>query len=89
MADWDKDPSAVLDYVFDWSRWLADSETITTSTITVSSGITLDSSSNTTTTATAWISGGTVGRPYTVTDRIVTNQGRTDDRTITIRVTNR
>lgn len=89
MPDFSKDPDAVLDYTFDWSRWLAQSETITTSTVTVSAGITLNSSSNTTTTATAWVSGGTAGKPYTITDRIVTNQGRTDDRTITIRVTNR
>jgi len=41
-----KDPDAVLDYGFDWSDWLADGETISTSTWTVETGITKDSDSN-------------------------------------------
>lgn len=88
-ADFTKDPDAVLDYVWDWSQWLAGAETITSSTVAVSSGINLDSNTNTTTTATAWLSGGTNGIPYTATNRITTSSGRTDDRTITIRVTSR
>lgn len=87
--DWTKDPDAVLDYAFDWQYWLAGGETITTSTMTASPGITVDSSSNTTNRATVWLSGGNAGQPYTVTNRVVTSLGRTDDRTITIRVTNR
>ena len=88
-AAFTKDPQAVLDYVFDWTEWLATSETISTSTWTVTPGLTLDTSSNTIVTATAWISGGTPGIPYSVTNKIVTNQGRTDERSITIRVTDR
>lgn len=84
-----KDPDAVLDYIFDWSRWLAGNEEIVASNIEASAGINLDSQENTLTTATAWISGGTSGQPYTVTNRITTDLGRTDDRTITIRVTPR
>lgn len=89
MSIYVKDKDAVLDYKWDWAKWLAASETITTSTVTVPVGITKDSSTNTTTTATVWLSGGTVGQEYTVTDRIVTNQGRTDDRSITILVKER
>lgn len=88
-TDFIKDPDAVLDYMFDWSSWLSSGESITSSTMIVSSGINLDSSTNTSTKATAWISGGTSGQPYSVTNRITTSAGRTDDRTITIRVTDR
>lgn len=80
-----KDPDAVLDYVIDWSDWL-DSDTISTSDWTVETGITEDSDSNTTTTATIWLSGGTVNDRYIVTNRIVTVGGRTDDRSISIYV---
>lgn len=82
----DKDPSAVLDYEFDWSAWLAVSEIINSHTVTVPAGITRDSSSDTDTAVTAWLSSGTAGNTYTVTCQIVTNQARTDERSIVIRV---
>lgn len=88
-VDWTKDPDAVLDWLFDWSEWLATSETISASTMTVSPGLTLNTSTFGSTTATAWVSGGTPGQPYTLANRITTNQGRTDERTITIRVVQR
>lgn len=75
-----KDSDSVLDYQIDWSTWL-DTDTIVTSTWTVDSGITKDSNSNTTTTATIWLSGGTVGT-HACTNHIVTAGGREDDRTI-------
>jgi hypothetical protein len=80
-----KDPNAILDYQIDWSPWLG-ADTITTSVWTLPSGITQQSAANTTTTATIWLSGGTVGTKYLVTNRITTAGGRTDDRTITINV---
>lgn len=87
--DWTKDPNAVLDWVFDWSNWLLAGETITTSTFATTAGITVNSSSNTTTNTTVWLSGGNTGQIYSVTNTVVTTGGRTDDRTITIRVKNR
>lgn len=85
-----KDPSAVLDYRVDWATWLTASETITTSTWpVVPAGITKDSDTNTTTTATIWLSGGTLNTEYVITNRIVTNQGRTDERSITITIRDR
>lgn len=84
--DFVKDPDDVLDYSFDWSAWLSASETISTLVIEASPGITVDSNSSSSTVSTAWLSGGTAGFPYTVTHRITTNQGRTVDRTMTIRV---
>lgn len=90
MRTWDKDPQAVLDWAFDWTNWLATGETITgTPTITVESGLTKDSQSNTTTKVTVWLSGGTLATTYKVACRITTNQGRTDERTIGIRITDR
>jgi len=83
-----KDPDAVLDYQIDWLAWLG-SDTIATSTWTVGTGITKDSDTNTTTTATIWLSGGTVGTSYSATNRIVTALGRTDERTIQITVKNK
>jgi len=80
-----KDPDAVLDYTWDWEDWL-DSDTISSSSVIVESGLTADSDSNTTTTATVWLSGGTLGEDYKVTNRIVTAGSRTDDRTIIIKV---
>lgn len=88
-TDYLKDPDAVLDYSLDWTNWLEAGEIITASVVTVSAGITLDSDSFTDTRATAWISGGTTGVVYTVSSRITTNLSRIDERTITIRVTNR
>jgi len=83
-----KDPNAVLDYIWDWSDWLG-SDTISSSTVTAPTGLTVDSESNTTTTATVWLSGGTAGEDYDVVNRIITAGGRTEDRTITIQVRER
>lgn len=87
---YDKDPQAVLDYVWDWSNWLTTGDTISTATVTVATGdVVLDSDTNDDTTVTAWVSGGTVDTSATVTAQIVTAQGRTDERTITLWVRNR
>lgn len=81
-----KDPNAVLDYGYDWSKWLLSvDDTITSSTWTVT-GATADSDSHDDTTTTVWLSGGTVGTPIVATNRITTAGGRTDDRTLRIAV---
>ena len=86
-----KDPQAVLDYGFDWSGsgWLAVGETISTSNWTVEAGITKDSDTNDTTTTTIWLSGGTAGEDYTVTNTITTSASRTDERSIIVAVRER
>lgn len=84
----DKDPNSVLDYTENWATWLV-TDTITTSTWTLDAGITKDSDTNTTTTATAWISGGTAGNSYKAVNRIVTAGGRTADRTIIVNIVER
>ncbi|WP_432112857.1 hypothetical protein [Streptomyces sp. S1] len=89
MRVWTKDPQAVLDWAFNWSRWLSEDESISSATVTVDAGLTKDSQSNDTGTVTVWLSGGTLGVTYKVACRITTNQGRTDERTIGIRITDR
>lgn len=84
-----KDPDAVLDYMFDWSDWLASGETITDHTITGETGITVDSSTESAGKVTVWLSGGTAGENYKVACKITTSAGRTDERTIWIKVVER
>ena len=84
-----KDPSAVLDYVFDWTKWLAAAETITSHTVTVPTGLTLESSTAASGIVTVWISGGTAGTTYRVECLIVTTAGRTDERSLWITVQER
>jgi hypothetical protein len=80
-----KDPDAMLDYTNDWSDWL-DGDVISSSSWTADTGITVYGDSYDDETATAWISGGTVGTAYDITNQIVTAAGRTDERTIRITV---
>lgn len=85
-----KDADAVLDFGVDWSNWLEDGDTISSSSWTVTpSTITTDSTENTTTVAKIWLSGGLTGTTYTATNRIVTSDGRTEDRSIYIKVVER
>lgn len=80
-----KDPDAVLDYLVDWTDWLA-GDTIVTSTWIVPTGITKDTDTKTATAARIWLSGGTAETVYLVTNRVVTAGGRTNDRTLDIYV---
>ena len=84
-----KDPDATLDYSVDWGTWMESSETLSVSTWVVPSGITKDSDTISGTEAVAWLSGGTAGSTYELTNRITTDAGRTDDRSITIYVRQR
>lgn len=81
-----KDPNAIKDYSIDWDTlYLKGLDTIATSTWTVPTGITqVGSATNSTTVTTIWLSGGTAGQQYEVTNRIVTVGGRTDERTLTL-----
>jgi hypothetical protein len=91
LATYLKDPNATKDYPLDWSDWLPEGDTITSSSWIVEEGITevVGKTSHDDTTATIWLSGGTVGESYLVTNRITTAQDRVDDRTIRIFVTQR
>lgn len=85
-----KDPQAKLDYIWDWTAWLADiGDTIISQLVTLDSGITLVSSGLVGATVVAFISGGTVGTTYRATCRITTNGGRIDERSIFIKIVER
>jgi hypothetical protein len=83
-----KDPDALLDYSFDWSPWL-DSDTISTSTWIVPAGLTIVNEGRNVAVTYVWLSAGTVGARYTVTNRVTTTGGRTDDRSLVTNVENR
>jgi hypothetical protein len=83
-----KDPNAVLDYTIDWTRWLAGDQ-IAASEWLVPTGITKVADSKTASSATVWLSGGTAGQSYTVTNRITTTGGRTEDRSFIVKVEER
>lgn len=86
-----KDPDAVVDYTLNWGAdYLESGETISTSTWTVTpTGLTKDSDSNDTTTTTIFVSGGTRGKIYRLTNKIVTSKSRTDERSLVVRVEQR
>lgn len=86
-----KDPQEVLKYTFDWQGsapgpYLTGGATISSSAITVGSGLTKDSEANTTTTATVTVSGGTEGQSYTVMNSVTISTGEVAQRSITITV---
>ncbi len=78
-----KDPDSVLDYTINWLTWL-DGDTISASTWTVPSGLTKDSDTFGDSTTTAWLSGGTVGKEYSIVNHITTAAGREEDQTLII-----
>jgi len=89
-----KDPDADLAYDMDWSDWLGADATIDTSTWSSSpTGLTLhdDSTPESDTFAQTFISGGTVGKTYKVTNEIVTDETppQTDNRSFFLKITER
>ncbi|GLC97854.1 hypothetical protein Tamer19_72630 [Cupriavidus sp. TA19] len=91
-----KDSDATLDYQVDWSAWLADGETIMADpapVITVDDGLTLNPGGKSTSEAggkvTFWLGAGTAGRTYTVACKITTSQGRVDQRSFRLPITQR
>jgi hypothetical protein len=90
VRTWRKDPDAVLDYGFDWSLWLGSGEVITASSWTSDgSGLVHGVAEFSDETTTIWLSGGTDGATYLLTNSITTSDGRTDDRTAAIVVNQR
>lgn len=75
-----QDANELLDYTFNWSPSLGAGETIVSSDWTIPSGITAGISSFNDTTTTQWLSGGTQGTEYTITNNIVTSAAREFER---------
>lgn len=86
-----KGPNETLDYPFDWLPGLppaplAPSETVSSASFTVDTGVTIIAQSYTTTNATVWLAGGTLGETYNVVCAVITNQGRTLDQTMLLKI---
>ena len=93
-----KDPGAEIAYTVDWSEWLAPSDTIVTSTWTISTvtgdgANALVKSSDGITSANTHtyieVNKGTSGNTYVVKNTVVTDGGTTDVRRFRIRVLDR
>ena len=89
MMTFTKDPNAVLDYSVEWSKWLAGDQIATSEWSASDSSLETADDSITATRTTVWLSGGTVGQLYTVTNRITTAGGRTDERSFMVQVQDR
>jgi hypothetical protein len=85
-----KDPQSDLDYLIDWTNWLA-TDTLTSSTWRVSpgSGMVLHTDSIVTSNkSTVWVRGGRVGT-HVLTNRVATTNGREEEVSIVITVQDR
>lgn len=88
-----KDPQAKLDYGFDWEDWLEENESISTSDWSVetdtgsSDDLIIASTPSPTVSSghtTVWVKDGVTEKKYDVKNTIETDQGRIDERTLTI-----
>jgi hypothetical protein len=80
-----KDPNARSPYFIDWTAFLLDGDQIESSTWTSDSeDITVDENDHTATMTTAWLMGGVNGQVYHLTNRIETQLGCIEDRTLTV-----
>lgn len=96
-----KDKDETLDYILDWNRALETDETISTASwkivndsgekvsFTPSStiaGLTSSTQSNTTSTTTIYLAAGQDNKQYKLYCSVTTNQGRTKERSVTIKI---
>lgn len=80
-----KAPAAVLNYGRDWTTWLETGDAIVTSTWTADpdnpdTALIVAGAAHNGKIATIIVSGGTLGARYRVTNRVVTSNGLTDER---------
>lgn len=83
MKHFEKDTIAELDYVFDWSDWIGNDtiDTIELSVTPVDTELVVDSSINLGNgQVLVWLSGGLIGKSYTVSCKITTAGTRVDVR---------
>lgn len=85
-----KDPSARLDYTWDWRPWLAAiNDTVSTATVFVPEGLTaVDATVIDDGLVTRRVEGGTVGETYKMVCRITTTGGLIDEKTIHLTILN-
>ncbi len=71
-----KAPAEVIDYDAEWVLD-ADEDILTSTWAVTGTGLTIDSSTFAAASVKIWLSGGTLGASYTVTNTITTSLGRT------------
>lgn len=81
-----KQPSEVLDYDVDLSKWMIEGDTIVSATSTAETGLTIESTSFVGSTVKVWVSGGLDNKNYKVTTKTLTNDGRLKEVDFTVRV---
>lgn len=89
-----KDPAAVLDYAIDWSAdYLDESDLLAESSWSVApvevGGVAILGTEFGDGKSSVQASGGVAGRIYRLSNRVVTQSGRTDERSIVLRVEKR
>ena len=89
-----KDPNAVVDYAIDWgAEYLGEDDLIAESSWSVipsePGGVTVEGSDFTAVLATAKAAGGIAGRLYRLVNQVVLQSGRSDERSIMLRVEKR
>jgi hypothetical protein len=88
-----KDPEAVLDYLIDWGAEYLGEDLLAQSAWTVepdeAGGVTIAGDDFDATTSTVKAGGGVAGRIYRLINAVVTASGRTDSRSIVLRVEKR
>lgn len=93
MSVYVKDPAAVVDYTVDWGAGYLAGETVTASDFSIdpveAGGLAVEAASSDGQTASATLSGGITGHLYRVTNQISTSGGRTDERSLAIRIADR
>ena len=84
-----KDPSSSdVDFSLDWTSYLEAGEEVNASTWAPSdpAGLTIVTSAYSATLTTVYVSGGVRGQVYRLRNTIGTTNGRSDDRSLTIRI---
>ena len=89
-----KDPAAVLDYAIDWGAdYLGDGDLLAQSNWSVepaeTGGIAIVTTEFGDSVSSVQAGGGIAGRLYRLSNRVVTQSGRTDERSIVLRVEKR
>ena len=81
------DKDDIIDYTLNYEDFLCvDGDFLVSSTWVAESGITIITQAHDNIKAVVWVTGGTVGKKYKITNTIHTNKGRVLDRTIRLKV---
>jgi hypothetical protein len=81
-----KDPNSTIDFAVDWAEWLSSGDTVSSSSWEVPTGLTVSSASVANNVTRSFLTGGLAGVDYMITNRVTTQGGRIEDRSILVQV---